>query len=83
MMDQTTTAQIGRPSRLQLPMQAAPVHRSPATGAAISSAGVEADDVGQVVGDVAKAISTVAPFLFSLFSDRALKRDITPVSWSR
>lgn len=94
MIEQTmpsATSQLDRSSPLRLPLQAAPIDRSQfAASAVMSGGGVEADiSFDEILGGIGKVASTVgtvgsalAPIL-GLFSDRALKRDITLVDWSR
>jgi hypothetical protein len=77
MINQPTTAPENEPPRrLQLPVQAAPIDRSLSAASAITGAGVEAD---VDVEDLIKLGTTIGGW----FSDRALKRDIIPVDWSR
>lgn len=75
------SAQVMPSPGLRLPMQVAPISRGPSPAAsAAGGGGLDASiDAGDVVGTIAKFV----PLAISLFSDRALKRDITPVTWSR
>ena len=73
--------QVRPSSRLQLPVQAAPIDRNQSRAAAVAGRpGVEAADT---LDDIVSIGTTVAPLLLSLFSDRELKRDVVSVSWSR
>jgi len=85
MIDQTTTApQLAGSAALRLPLQAAPIDRSQAPAPALASGGgVEAAAWWNDVLDVVKTVGGVAGTVAPLFSDRTLKRDITPVGWSR
>jgi hypothetical protein len=82
---QITMATPIRPSsRQQLPLQAAPIDRnlSPAAAGA-GGVGVEAAGWFDEIVNVVKTVAPIATTVASAFSDRALKRDITPVDWSR
>lgn len=88
MIDQTmpsTTSQLNRPSHLRLPLQAAPIDRSLSRASAVSGgAGVEADGWWDDLIGGAKDVIGLGSSLAPLFmSNRALKRDITAVRWSR
>jgi hypothetical protein len=82
MIDQMTMdTHAGPSSRPRLPLQAAPIDRSQSPASAVAGgAGVEADID---VEDIIKVAGPLLGTLGSFFSDRALKRDITPVGWSR
>ena len=91
MIDQTmpsAASQLARPSPLRLPVQAAPIDRSQSPASAMTSdGGVEAafgwpswlPDPEDLISIATKA----APVIAGALSDRALKRDITAVEWSR
>jgi len=82
MIDETmpsAASQLGRPSSLRLPLQAAPIDRSQSrTSAATADGGVEpAAEWWETALDIGSKIPWT-----SIFSDRTLKRDIVPVEWT-
>jgi hypothetical protein len=79
--DMNQATQVRPSSRLQLPVQAAPIDRNQSRAAAVAGGpGVEAADT---VDDIVKVGVPIVKGLMSIFSDRALKRDLVPVEWSR
>lgn len=80
MIDEMTTPTT-RSTQLQLPLQAAPIDRTQSPASAVASeGGVEAAFGWPEIFDIAK---TAIPMIASAVSDRRLKRDVTPVEWSR